>query len=100
MLTESEVDHIAKLARIELTPALRGRMQRDLSSILDYIELLKGVDTSGIEPLYQVTGLENRTRADEVRADFPRDALQTEVLINQAPHHEGRFLKVQSVKAK
>ena len=98
MLTDKEVDHIAKLARIELTAEMRERLQRDLTSVLDYIALLDGVDTSGVEPLYQVTGLQNSTRPDEHRGDFVVDALLLERLIDQAPSKQTRMIKVKSIK--
>ncbi len=98
MLTDAEANHIAKLARIELTDALRERMKKDLSSVLDYIALLEKADTTGVEPLYQVTGLQNQTRPDERRGDFPMDAALFERLVGQAPEHEGRFVKVKAVK--
>ena len=100
MLTEAEVDHIAKLARIELSPELKERMKRDLSSILGYVEQLESVDTGGVEPLYQVTGLENGARPDEHVGDWPMGEALSKLLIEQAPHHEERFVKVKSVKNK
>jgi aspartyl-tRNA(Asn)/glutamyl-tRNA(Gln) amidotransferase subunit C len=99
MLTEKEIEHIAKLARLELTHEMRERMRKDLSSVLDYIALLETADTSGVEPLYQVTGLQNQTRPDMHRGDFSMDAVATERLIGQAPAQQGRFVKVKSVKA-
>jgi aspartyl-tRNA(Asn)/glutamyl-tRNA(Gln) amidotransferase subunit C len=98
MITDAEVDKIATLARIELTDALRERMKKDLSSVLDYIALLDEADTSGIEPLYQVTGLQNVTRPDEPRAKLVPDEKITELLVNQAPAREGRYLKVKAVR--
>lgn len=100
MLIDHEVDHIVKLARIELSPELRERMKKDLSAVLDYIALLEKADTSGVEPLYQVTGLQNQTRLDKHRGDWPMDKGLSDLLIEQAPHHEDRYLKVKSVKAK
>lgn len=99
MLTDAEVAHIAKLARIDLSDALRERMKKDLSSILGYIDQLNAVDVSGIEPLYQVTGVQNAARPDEHRGDWPMDARLTELLVGQSPHREDRFVKVKSVKA-
>ena len=100
MLTDTEVDHIAKLARIELAPEMRERMKRDLSSVLDYIALLDGVDTSGVDALYQVTGLQNSTRPDEYRGDFVVDDTLLERLVGQAPAQQSRMVKVKSIKAK
>jgi len=100
MLTDKEVDHIAKLARIELSDEMRERMKNDLTKVLDYIALLDGVDTSGVEPLYQVTGLQNRTRPDVHRSDFTVDDVLLGRLVGQAPAHQGRTIKVKSIKAK
>lgn len=100
MLTDTEVNHIAKLARIELTDAMRERMKQDLTKVLDYIALLDEADTSGVEPLYQVTGLQNQTRPDEHRGDFVVDDVLIERLIGQAPSHQNGLVKVKSIKAK
>jgi aspartyl-tRNA(Asn)/glutamyl-tRNA(Gln) amidotransferase subunit C len=100
MLTDTEVNHIAKLARIELSDDTRERMKKDLSKVLEYIGQLNEVDTAGVEPLYQVTGLQNRTRPDEHRGDFPMDATLMERLVGQAPSHLDRMVKVKGIKAK
>jgi aspartyl-tRNA(Asn)/glutamyl-tRNA(Gln) amidotransferase subunit C len=96
MLTEKEVNHIATLARLELSDAQRERVRKDLSSILDFVAQLERADTTGVEPLYQVTGLENVTRSDAVSPIVS----SAELLVGQAPHHEGRYVKVKSVKQK
>ena len=98
MLTDKELEHVAKLARIELDDGHREKFKKELSSILDYISLLEKADASGVEPLYQVTGLTNRTRPDEYRGDFVMDKKLTDHLIGQAPTHEGRLIKVKTVK--
>ena len=98
MLTDHEITHIAKLARIELNPDHREKFKKELSTVLDYISLLEKADTSGVDPLYQVTGLTNRTRPDEHRGDFVMDEKLTDYLIGQAPTHEGRLIKVKTVK--
>lgn len=100
MLTDTEIEHIAKLARIELSGEMHAHMKHDLSKVLDYIALLEKADTAGVEPLYQVTGLQNQTRPDERRGDFGMDAKLMEYLIGQAPHSQERFVKVKSVKSK
>ncbi len=99
MVTDKEVERIAKLARIELTQEMHARLKRDLSSVLDYIALLEEVDTSGVEPLYQVTGLQNATRLDTHRGDFVMDAPLVERLIDQAPANQSGMIKVKSIKA-
>jgi aspartyl-tRNA(Asn)/glutamyl-tRNA(Gln) amidotransferase subunit C len=100
MLTDKEVNHIAALARIELTDEMRERMKKDLSAVLGYIAVLDKADTAGVEPLYQVTGLQNQTRPDVHRNDFPMDEQLLEYLVKQAPSHQERFIKVKAVKSK
>ena len=97
MLTEKEVEHIAQLARIEITDEEKGRFQKELSSILDYVEQLNKVNTDGVEPLFQTTGLTNVMRQDEPTFAFPPSDELTEKLVGQAPHKEKHFVKVKSV---
>ena len=100
MLSDKEVDHIAKLARIELKPEEKEHLKKDLSSILDYINKLNEVDTSSVQPLYQTTGLVNSTRTDEPRKEFPMTATLNDLLVGQAPAKHGRFIKVGSILSK
>ncbi|MFH1533799.1 MAG: Asp-tRNA(Asn)/Glu-tRNA(Gln) amidotransferase subunit GatC [Nitrospirota bacterium] len=68
MLSEKEVRHVAKLARIELTDSEVKKFSGQLSGVLDYMDILKEVDTEGVEETSQVTGLQNVLGADEVVA--------------------------------
>lgn len=97
MLTDKEVKHIADLARIKISEKEEKSLKKDLSSILEYIDKLNEVDTTGIEPLYQTTGLVNSFREDEPRGEFKMDENLNEKLIGQAPHSQDRFIKVKSV---
>jgi aspartyl-tRNA(Asn)/glutamyl-tRNA(Gln) amidotransferase subunit C len=97
MLSDTELDHIAKLARLEIKTEDRDKLKKDLSSILDYIAKLDSADTSGVEPLYQTTGQVNSTRSDEPRQEFPMDDKLLELLVGQAPEHKERLVKVKSV---
>jgi|SRR3989338_5166092 len=100
MLTEKEVEHIAQLARIKLTEKEKDKFKRELSSILDFVKKLNELDTEGVEPLYQTTGIINALRSDEHRKDFEMNEDLNEKLIGQAPHKENRFIKVGSVLKK
>lgn len=103
MLTEKEVKHIAGLARIKIDEKEEKNLKKDLSSILEYIEKLNEVDTTGVEPLYQTTGLVNSFRSDESRGEFKVSAEGGDLnkkLIGQAPHTQNRFVKVKSVLRK
>ena len=97
MLSDTELDHIAKLARINIEPEKREQLKKDLSAILEYIEKLNKADTSSVEPLYQTTGLINATRADESREEFPMTEKLEELLIGQTPNRKERFVKVKSI---
>lgn len=95
-LTKEQVLHIAKLARLTLAPEEVDRMAKELSSILNYIEVLGEVDTSNVEPTAQVTGIVNALRKDEVKTSEakPDDLLAASPLSIvehqiQAPHAHG-----------
>lgn len=65
-LTKEAVLHVARLARLGLTEKEIEKFQTELSNILDYVEMLNEVDTKGIEPTAQVTGLINVMEKDAV----------------------------------
>ncbi len=94
MITREEVEHIAKLARLGLTEKEIKRFQGELSSILDYIEKLKEVDISKVEPTSQSVKTENVTRTDEVRSRKP-DVRRK--IIEGAPETKAGYLKVKSI---
>ena len=76
-LTEEEVRHIAKLARLTLSDDEVKKFSKELSSILEYIDMLQELDTENVEPTAQVTGLENAYRKDEIQ---PSQATKEELL--------------------
>ena len=78
MITKEEVIKIARLAHLDLSDTDIEKYQKDLSGMLDYAEQLKEVDTKWVEPLYQVTGLENVTREDEVNQQS--DEIMTKIV--------------------
>ena len=65
-LSRDDVLKLAKLSRLKLTEEEIEKFQVELSEILEYVKALDSVDVSGLEPTYQVTGLKNVTRKDEV----------------------------------
>ena len=92
IITKKEVEHIAGLARIELTAQELEKFRSDLNKVLGYIEVLKTVDTEGVEPLASVTGLENVFRDDRAI-----DADLSEALLKNVPARSGRFIRVKGV---
>lgn len=91
-LSEKEVRHIAKLANLPLTSEETVKFQNQLSETLDYVEILNSVDTKGLEPTSQVTGLTNITRKDETVSSLS----QEETLKNAKETHNG-FIKVKAI---
>lgn len=92
-VTKTELEHIAKLARISLTDAEKNKMAHDMSSILDYIDKLNKLDIKNVEPMASITGLENVFRKDETRAE----ETDKERIIDQFPHKKDDYLKVKQV---
>ena len=66
MLSEDEMRHVAKLARVELTDAEIKKFSSQLSGVLGYMDILKEVDTEGVEETSQVTGLKSVLGKDSV----------------------------------
>ncbi len=65
-ISREDVLHLAQLSSLELDEAEINGLQTDLSNILNYVNKLSELDTEGVEPTYQVTGLQNVWRDDEV----------------------------------
>jgi len=93
-LSKQEIEHIALLARLGLTEEEKEKYAQQLSSILDYVELLKEVKTDGVEPTAQVTGLENVMRDDAID-DCDKET--RDKLIKLAPESEDDLIKTRSV---
>lgn len=95
MISKEQVEHMAKLARIELTDQEKEKFTKELSSILDYIDKLNKVDTSNIERVEQITGLEGVVRKDEV-PKF-KDAETRNKILEEAPERKGDYIKVPKI---
>lgn len=87
-----DVSHVAKLANLPLSDAEKKKFEKQLSETLDYVKQLEEIDTKGVEPTSQVTGLENVTREDEVTPSLS----QEEALSNAKSTHNG-FFKVPAI---
>lgn len=93
-ITKKEVEHIAELARINLTEEEKSKLEKELSAILKFVEKLKEIDTDRVEPLTGGTTLENRIREDE-QIEKTLEGKQTE-LVRQMPDRKESWLKVKS----
>ena len=74
---EIDVKYVAHLARLELTPEEQKKLGAQLGSILGYIEKLRELDVTGVEPTAHAVPMVNITRADEIRPSLAHaDALR------------------------
>jgi aspartyl-tRNA(Asn)/glutamyl-tRNA(Gln) amidotransferase subunit C len=86
--TEIDVKYVAHLARIALTPAEEQKIGAQLGNILGYIEKLKELDVSQVEPTAHAVPMTNVTRPDELQASLP----VAEALRNAPAQANGLFL--------
>ena len=85
--TSIDVEHVAKLANLTLTPTEKNQFQKQLEEILNYISKLNNLDTKDTKPIGQVTGLVNVGRDD-----LPGPSLtQEQALQNTKKVHNGLF---------
>lgn len=87
-LTKDQVKHVAKLANLPLTAEEEEKYSGQLSKILDYVDQLNRVDTSNVEPTFNVTGQSNVMREDETTASLS----QEETLLNAPKKQNGFFV--------
>ena len=94
MISKEEVQHIAKLARLGITKKEEEKFARELSKILDYIEKLKEVDISNIEPTSHSIEMENVMREDEEKGKLKT---KNKKLLELVPETKDGYLKVKSI---
>jgi len=92
LLTEEEVRHVARLARLGLTDEEVEVMRGQMLDVLQYIEILQQVDTSSVEPTAQILRHLNVARQDEPRPSWP-----VEDILSNAPGREDAFIRVPMV---
>ena len=89
---EATVRRIARLARIKITPEEAKGLEGELSGILDWVEQLKEVDTSNVEPMTRVVAQGLKKRKDEVT-----DGEIADQVVANAPMTEDNFYVVPKV---
>ncbi len=87
-----DIDHVAKLARLALTSEEKAKYTAQLGDILSYIEHLKEVDVSGVEPTAHAFPLDNVWRED-----VPGEALPVEKALQNAPAQRDNMVSVPTV---
>ena len=87
-----DVRHLAELSQIRLSKAELTSLAGDIDRIVGYIDQLDELDTAGVEPTFQLTGLENVWRTDEIKPQLERREL-----LRLAPDREDGQVKVPKV---
>lgn len=91
-VSKDDVRHLAKLSQIYVTDQQADSLTGQLDNIVDYINMLDELDTDGVEPTFQVTGLQNVWRDDTIQPQLPRKEL-----LKLAPDQEAGQVKVPKV---
>lgn len=86
-ITKEQVEHVANLARLNLTDAEKDRLTNEMEEIIRFADKLNKLDTEGIEPTAHVIPIKNVYREDVVRPSYDRD----KILANAPSSDEGCF---------
>ena len=92
MITIKDVEHVAKLARLELTEEEKELYTKQLGDVLKYVDQMNEVDTSNVKPMAQVVVLVNVMREDKVYYEHTKEELMA-----NAPEEEEGFFKVPKI---
>ncbi|OGF32230.1 hypothetical protein A2533_02235 [Candidatus Falkowbacteria bacterium RIFOXYD2_FULL_35_9] len=92
MISKDEIEHLAKLAKLELTEQEKNKFTGQLDSILMYFNQIDEVDLDGVEVSDHITGLQNVMRPDVVSQDIDPDDL-----LRGVPEVEENQVKVKPV---
>lgn len=91
-ITRQDVENVALLSRLEMTPEELDAYAGQLNAILEYADVLNKLDTTGVEPTAHVLPLKNVMRPDEVKPSLPR-----ELALANAPEVEDGYFKVPKI---
>jgi aspartyl-tRNA(Asn)/glutamyl-tRNA(Gln) amidotransferase subunit C len=87
-ISRQEVEHVAKLARLELSDQEKEKLTDQLSNILTYVEKLNELDTKGIEPTSHVLDIRNVMRDDAVRPGLSQERALANAPEKAAGHYK------------
>jgi aspartyl-tRNA(Asn)/glutamyl-tRNA(Gln) amidotransferase subunit C len=100
-VTIEEVERVAELANLDLAAEEKPRMQRDLNAILEYVAQLGELDTTGVEPMAQVSDLlasvVDAGHGGNLRPDTLKPSLDRAKIMREAPDTDGAFFKTPKV---
>jgi aspartyl-tRNA(Asn)/glutamyl-tRNA(Gln) amidotransferase subunit C len=93
-ITTKDVEYVARLARLKLSDQEKEKFTEQLTSILDYVDQLKELDTDNIEPTSHAIKMGNVWREDVLS---PSSDEERELILSNAPDREENFFKVKKV---
>ena len=88
-ISREEIEHVAKLARLNLSEEELETMTGQLDNILSYVDKLSELDTTGVEPTTHAHKKVNAFREDEVKS-----SLEVDEALSNAPEDNGEMFKV------
>lgn len=91
-VNDALIDKLANLARLRIEDSERESVKTDLQKMIQFVEKLNELDTTGVEPLLHVSNNVNILRADEVKDNISRNQG-----LKNAPMHDEQFFKVPKV---
>ena len=92
-ITDDDVRHLAQLSSLQMSDEELQAIRADIENILNYVQQLNELDTTGIQPTYQVTGLQNIWRDDQIDGG----SVSRERLLELAPDRTENCVKVPQV---
>ena len=92
MIEIKDVEHVAKLARLELTEEEKQKFSTQLNSILEYVNEMNEIDTTDVEPMSHALPVYNVMREDKVSYEQTK-----EELMKNAPMEEDGFFRVPKI---
>ena len=92
MIEIKDVEHVAKLARLELTEEEKVKFSKQLGDVLGYVDEMNEVDTTSVQPMSHAVEFSNVMREDVEIYEQTR-----EELMSNAPDREGDFFKVPKI---
>jgi len=87
-ITKQEVEHVARLARLELSEQDKEKLTDQLSNILTYVEKLNELDTTGVAPTSHVLDISNVMRSDTPEASLPQERALANAPDKAAGHYK------------
>ena len=91
-----KIDHILKLARLKVKGKEKKELEKEFSSILNFVKKLKELEVKNVKPMTYPTELKNILREDEIFQE-KNTSLQSKKLIELAPKTKERSIKVKQV---